>query len=52
VKFVLKSQKPFRELEAFAVSEGERNAVAEGVEEIVLAVAPFIPDSETFDLLE
>jgi hypothetical protein len=36
----------------FAISKRERDAIAEGVEEIVLAVALLVPDPEAFDLVE
>ena len=39
-------------LEPFPVSEGDDDAIAECVEEVVLAVALLVPDPETFDLVE
>ena len=37
--------------ETFVVPEGQRDAVAKGVEKVVLAVASWIADTKTFDLL-
>ena len=38
--------------EAFVISESKRDAVAEGVEKVVLAVASSIANAKTLDLVE
>lgn len=38
--------------EAFVISESNRDAVAEGVEKVVLAVASSIANAKTLDLVE
>jgi hypothetical protein len=39
-------------LEAFAIPERQRDAVAEGIEKVVLAVAVSVADAKALDLVE
>ena len=41
-----------RTLEAFAIPESQRDAIAEGIEKVVLAVASSVANAKALDLLK
>jgi len=45
-------EKSLQPSKSTAIPEGERDTIAEGVQEIVFALALFISDAEAFDLIQ